>query len=79
MRNFEVAMVFILFFGVVFSTFFFWTRLARRPREDGLTADSWFQGFVGSILACLLFAICFAIGVWFSISRLKGDGWNLSA
>jgi len=79
-RNLELALAFFLFFAVVFSTFFFWTRLARRS-SDGLSAsnDGWYQGFVGSVLACLLFAVCFAIGVWFSISRLKGGGWILSA
>lgn len=83
MRTFEVAVPFFVFFAVVFAAFFFWTRLARHSSErdvdTDVSRDSWRQGLVGSILACLLFVVCFAIGVWFSISRLKGGGWFLSA
>ena len=64
------------FFGVLFSTFFFWNRIVERSDENEST---WSVALVGSVLACVLFIICFVIGVWFSIARLKGDGWILSA
>lgn len=70
------AISFVAFFGVVFSAFFVWNRLVIRA---GTIPEVWSAAVVGSLLACLLFILCFAIGVWFSIARLKGDGWILSA
>ncbi|CAN5484214.1 hypothetical protein BH10BDE1_BH10BDE1_24880 [soil metagenome] len=67
---------FASFLVIVFSAFFFWNRLVARPESDG---DVWSASLVGSMLATALFIICFAIGVWFSIARLRGDGWILSA
>lgn len=66
----------VSFFGVLFSTFFFWNRIVERSDDNGST---WSIALVGSILACALFITCFILGVWFSIARLKGDGWILSA
>jgi hypothetical protein len=54
---------------LVFLTFFFWNRLALGKPE------AWLHGLVGALLACMLFVMCFALGIWFSISRLKGLGW----
>jgi hypothetical protein len=70
------AVSFACFLGVVFSAFFFWNRLTVKPNAEG---DAWSASLIGSILATALFIICFAIGVWFSIARLRGDGWILSA
>lgn len=54
---------------LVFLTFFFWNRLALGQ------AEAWLHGLVGALLACVLFVMCFVLGLWFSISRLKGLGW----
>ncbi len=64
------------FFGVLFMTFFFWNRVVARSEND---TSIWSTALIGSLLACALFITCFALGVWFSIARLKGDGWILSA
>ena len=66
----------ISFFGLLFTTFFFWNRIVVKSDESDST---WSVGLVGSILACALFIACFVLGVWFSIARMKGDGWILSA
>lgn len=71
-----VALSFAGFFVSVFAAFFFWNRLVILAETN---SPAWSNAIIGSILACLLFAVCFAIGVWFSIARLKGDGWILSA
>ena len=71
-----MTFAFITFFIVVFAAFFVWNRIAVAPEES---AVGWKLSLLGSVLACALFAVCFAIGVWFSIARLKGDGWILSA
>ena len=55
--------------SLVFLTFFFWNRLAIGQSE------AWLHSLFGAVLACLLFMMCFALGLWFSISRLKGLGW----
>lgn len=55
--------------ALVFLTFFFWNRLALGHSE------AWLHGLIGALLACVLFVMCFALGLWFSISRLKGLGW----
>ncbi len=70
------AAAFVFFLSVVFSTFFFWNRLVAKPDAQG---ELWSAAVIGSLLATALFAVCFAIGVWFSIARLRGDGWILSA
>lgn len=70
------AICFASFLIIVFSAFFFWNRIVARPDSDG---DVWSATLIGSALATALFIICFAIGVWFSIARLRGDGWILSA
>jgi hypothetical protein len=71
-----IAISFASFLVIVFSTFFFWNRLTARANAAG---DAWSASLIGSILAIALFMICFAVGVWFSVARLKGDGWILSA
>ena len=69
----------LVFFAVVYSCFFFWNRLVANSEKNTEKSDVWSQAMIGSFLMCLLFAVCFAMGVWFSIARLKGDGWILSA
>ena len=69
-----IAISFAGFLAVVFTAFFFWNRLALK--SDG---DAWSASLVGTLLATALFIVCFAIGVWFSIARLRGQGWILSA
>ncbi len=71
-----VILAFAGFFVSVFSAFFFWNRLVAMAETN---SPVWSSALIGSLLACLLFVVCFAIGVWFSIARLKGDGWILSA
>lgn len=63
-----------LFLGVVFTILFFWIRLSNR-----MTTAEWRTLLLAAGMVCLFFVICFALGVWFSIARLKGEGWILSA
>lgn len=71
-----VALCFASFLIVIFSAFFFWGRLVVKAEAN---PEVWSASLVASLLACAVFIVCFAIGVWFSIARLKGDGWTLSA
>ncbi len=63
-----------LFLGFVFTILFFWLRLSNR-----LSASEWRKLLFGVALVSVFFILCFALGVWFSIARLKGEGWILSA
>ncbi|MBK7890404.1 MAG: hypothetical protein IPJ84_05995 [Bdellovibrionales bacterium] len=63
-----------LFLGIVFTILFFWIRLSNR-----MSLAEWRKLLLAAALVCLFFVICFALGVWFSIARLKGEGWILSA
>ncbi|MDX9731247.1 MAG: hypothetical protein RBT63_05700 [Bdellovibrionales bacterium] len=72
----SIAAGFGVFLLIVFSAFFFWNRLANDGSDEATSI--WSKALVGAGLACALFVICFVLGVWFSIARLKGEGWMLS-
>lgn len=59
-------------FLITFANVWFWRRLA-----NGRTAAGFSAALMGSALAILLFAACFALGVWYSLARLRGEGWPL--
>ena len=65
---------FAIFIGLAFVVFFFWLRLSA-----GVSTHEFQRWVVSVALACLFFIVCFALGVWFSVARLKGAGWVLSA
>lgn len=69
-----MGLSFVVFFLVVFAAFFVWNRVSVMA-----SSGEWKMSFIASVVACALFMVCFAIGVWFSIARMKGDGWILSA
>jgi hypothetical protein len=62
-------------FALVFATFFVWNRLLGVAEQSEAGRKAWSHALVSAILATLLFLIMFALGVWFSIARLKGAGW----
>lgn len=61
--------------ALVFFTFLFWNRLVVHSSQHVDEQRLWLNTLVGALLACALFITCFALGLWFSISRLKGMGW----
>ncbi len=64
--------------ALVFGAFFFWNRLALNSDDTPMGHKAWSHAVLGSVLASLLFIMSFVLGLWFSISRLKGLGWMLS-
>jgi hypothetical protein len=61
-----------LIFAITFANIWYWRRLAGGKGVSGFAA-----ALMGSALAILLFAACFALGIWYSLARLRGEGWPL--
>ncbi len=74
-----LLLVLLAGFALVFTTFFVWNRLLGVAEQSESGRRAWNHAMLSAVLATLLFLLMFALGVWFSISRLKGDGWFPSA
>lgn len=61
--------------ALVFATFFVWNRLLGVAEQSDAGKRAWNHALASAVLATLLFLMMFALGVWFSIARLKGAGW----
>jgi len=70
-----LALVLAVGFALVFATFFVWNRLLGAAEQSETGRRAWSHAMASAILATLLFLMMFALGVWFSIARLKGAGW----
>ncbi len=68
----DMIVVSLLIFVITFANVWYWRRLA-----DGKVPNGFMAALMGSALAILLFAACFALGIWYSLSRLRGEGWPL--